>query len=41
MNWMALLSLSDKRAREKLRAYFGEHRERRGMREALAARGLL
>jgi hypothetical protein len=41
MNWMALLSLSDKRAREKLQAYFGENRVRRGMREALAARGLL
>ena len=41
MNWMALLSLSDKRALEQLVAHFARHEEHKARREALIKRGLL
>jgi hypothetical protein len=41
INWMALLSLSDQRARAMLTAHFVTHEEREGMREALIKRELL
>ena len=40
-NWPTLLTFSDVKIRERLRDYFGEHREREALRQALVRRGLL